>query len=48
MNKENVWVTQVHGSMEGKKILEKVSSVKKDSQKGASKKRKEIQATTAN
>ena len=47
MNKENVWVTQVHGSMEGKK-LEKVSSIKEDSQKGASKKRKEIQATTAN
>ena len=48
MNKENVWVTQVHGSMEGKKILEKVSSIKKNNKKGASKKRKEIQATTAN
>ena len=27
-NKENIRVTQVHGSMEGKKILEKVSAIK--------------------
>ena len=26
-NKENICVTQVHGSMEGKKILEKVSAI---------------------
>ena len=30
VNKENVWVTQVHSSMEGKKILEKVSAIKED------------------
>ena len=30
VNKENVRVTQVHGSMERKKILEKVLSIKED------------------
>ena len=33
MNKENVRVTQVHGSMEGKKILQTVSSIKEDKAK---------------
>ena len=32
-SKENIQVTQVHGSMEGKKILEKVSAIKKDKAK---------------
>ena len=30
VNKENVQVTQVHHSMEGKKILEKFSAIKRD------------------
>ena len=30
VNKENIQVTQVHGSMEGKKILEKVSTINED------------------
>ena len=30
VNKENIWVTQVHSLMEGKKILEKVSAIKED------------------
>ena len=30
VNKENIQVTQVHGSMEGKKILEKVSAINED------------------
>ena len=33
VNKENIRVTQVHGSMEGKKILEKVSVIKEDKAK---------------
>ena len=33
MNNENVRVTQVHGLMEGKKILEMVSSTKEDEAK---------------
>lgn len=33
VNKENVRVTQVHGSMEGKEILEKVSAMKEDKAK---------------
>ena len=33
MNKENVRVTQVHGSMEWKKILQTVSSIKEDKAK---------------
>ena len=42
MNKENFRVSQVHSSMEGKKILEKVSAIKKDKAKKeqAKKKRK--------
>ena len=30
VNKENIQVTQVHGSVEGKKILEKVSAINED------------------
>ena len=33
VNKENIQITQVHGSMEGKEILEKVSSIKEDNAK---------------
>ena len=33
VNKENVRVTQVHGTMQGKKILEKVSVIKEDKAK---------------
>ena len=33
VNKENVRVTQVHGSMEGKEILEKVTAIKEDKTK---------------
>ena len=41
VNKENIRVTQVHGSMKGKKILEKVSPIKKHkAQKEQAKKEK--------
>ena len=33
VNKENFRVSQVHSSMEGKKILEKVSAIKEDKAK---------------
>ena len=33
VNKENIQVTQVHGSMEVKEILEKVSAIKEDNAK---------------